>query len=389
MATFELETSFNALPDSTILPNYAGHPVVQAKLLDFSTFKPLDSRQVYEALNTFFTDLDMIVIAHSDTLQPVPMSQMTLEALHQAVMSKLRSEAQALMGDEHLNVYNDLKAMVEANDESSANAMIELQQLCFRSVLEAISCSSVKKGALFSNPFTQTPILLLGGRGLYLSDKAKVAAAIAREKKAKKSSEKAPASKKAKKNSATTINPQGKPRRTISDDEDERNQQSEGSIDDVSCHGGDGDSPYDSEWAHSSDASAPATPVLAKQPQPEEPIQLTLTPSAQASDDTPRLPLNIQLAANPMVPLFSIPPPTPLGGTMGSVPVAAPTLKQSSRRKSKKGSKDKKKKAKKTKRSKSPSRSRSSSSSSVASVVLPPARPSADQVFCVYSSHLV
>jgi len=246
-----------------------------------------------------------------------------------------------------------------------------------------------KKGALFSNPFTQTPILLLGGRGLYLSDKAKVAAAIAREKKAKKPSGKAPASKKAKKNSATTINPQGKPRRTISDDEDEKNQQSEGSIDDVSCHGGDGDSPYDSEWAHSSGSSAPATPVLTKQPQLEEPIQLTLTPSAQASEDTPRLPLNIQLAANPVLPLFSIPPPTPLGGTMGSVPMAAPVLKQSSRRKSKKGSKDKKKKAKKTKRSKSPSRSRSSSSSSVASVVLPPARPSADQVFCVHSSHLV
>ena len=70
-----------------------------------------------------------------------------------------------MLRDEHLNVCNDLK---------------------LRSVLEAISCASVKKGALFSNPFTQTPILLLGGRGLYLSDKAKVAAAIAREKKAKK-----------------------------------------------------------------------------------------------------------------------------------------------------------------------------------------------------------
>ena len=54
----------------------------------------------FKALNTFLTDLDMIVIAQSDTLQPVPMSQMTLEALHQAVMNKLRSESQALLGDE-------------------------------------------------------------------------------------------------------------------------------------------------------------------------------------------------------------------------------------------------------------------------------------------------
>ena len=64
----------------------------------------LQTRQVFTALSSFLTDLDMIVIAHSDTLQPVPMSQMTLEALNQAVMNKWRSESQALFGDEHLNV---------------------------------------------------------------------------------------------------------------------------------------------------------------------------------------------------------------------------------------------------------------------------------------------
>ena len=67
MATFELESSLNSLQDSTILPNYEGHPVVQAKIVDFSVFKTYNARQVYDALSTFFVDPDMLVIAHSDS----------------------------------------------------------------------------------------------------------------------------------------------------------------------------------------------------------------------------------------------------------------------------------------------------------------------------------
>ena len=71
---------------------------MQAELLDFSTFRPSDAKQDYTALSSFLTGLDMVVIVHSDSLQPVPMHQMTLEALHQAVMNKLRSESSALLG---------------------------------------------------------------------------------------------------------------------------------------------------------------------------------------------------------------------------------------------------------------------------------------------------
>ena len=101
----------------------------------------------------------MIVIGHSDTPQPIPMHLMTLEALDEAMRQRLKTETQALLGDEHVNVYNDLKIMVENNDGDSA--MVELLQLCFRSVLEAISCASVKKGALFSCPFSQKPFYCL------------------------------------------------------------------------------------------------------------------------------------------------------------------------------------------------------------------------------------
>ena len=383
MATFELDSSFNSLPDSSVIPNYQGHPVVQAKLVDFSVFRPFNSKEVFHQLQTFFEGPDMIVIAHSDSPQPIPMSLMTLEALNEAMMQRLRNETQALLGDEHINVYNDLKMMVEANDDDSPQAMVELLQLCFTSVLQAISVASVKKGALFSSPFTQKPLLLLGYRGLYISDKAKVAAAV---KKIKKSAAKAASSGKPKKANAPAINPQGKPRRTISDEEEDN--QSEATIEDASSHGD--NSPYNSDWAHSSHSSRQATPVLEPQPLPsDEPVQLTLTPNDQAPAFTPRLPMNIHLPINPVVPLIPagvLGTPTALGGTLGSVPGASSTSKKSARRKSKKSGKSKK--AKKTKRSRSRSRSRSSSLSSVQSIVVPPPppvpKPSADQVFFLY-----
>ena len=74
MATFNLESSINALPDTPVLPCYEEHPVVQSKILDFAAFKHLGPREVYEALSSFITSMDMLVIAHSDTAQPVPIS---------------------------------------------------------------------------------------------------------------------------------------------------------------------------------------------------------------------------------------------------------------------------------------------------------------------------
>ena len=395
MAAFNLESSINTLPDTSVLPCFQGHPVVQSKLLDFSAFKSLGSKEVYEALSSFITGMDMLVIAHSDTAQPVPMHQMTLEALTQAMRTRLRSEAQALLGDEHVNNFEDLKAMVGSGDETAAQAMVELQQLCLRSVLESLSCASVKKGALFLCPFTQKPVLLLGSRGLFVTDKTRIAAAIAKENKAKKGSGKPAAGKKSKKGGTRTVNPHGKPRRTISDEEGDEDNLSNATVDDVSCHEGDGDSPYDSEFLHSPGSSARVTPVLAPLPQQEDPIQLSLTPVgpnsiAAVTDDIPRIPMTINLAPNPLVPLHSQTIPAgilgslnPLGGTLGSVNLAAVPLKKVSKKKSKKQNK---KKSKKSKRS----RSRSSSSSSLSSVEVPPPKPSADQVFCcVFTSHLV
>ena len=133
-------------------------------------------------------------------------------------------------------------------------------------------------------------------------------------------------------------------------------------------------------------SSTQVTPVLQPQLQPsDDPVQLTLT---LVNQDISRPLMNIQLPANPLVPLMTIPAgalgtPNPLGGTLGSVlvvPVAAAAMKYSSRKRAKKQNKGKK--SKKTKKS----RSRSSSSSSTSSVEVPPPKPSADQVFllCLY-----
>ena len=75
-------------------------------------------------------------------------------------------------------------------------------------------------------------------------------------------------------------------------------------------------------------------------------MQLSLTPlaptySAPTIDDTLRPPLSIQLTANPLLPLIpagALGPIYPLGGTLGSVPMASAPIKLSKKR-SKKHSK--------------------------------------------------
>ena len=67
MATIALETSVNTLPDTPILPNYVDHPIVLAKIVDFAIFQDCDPREVVFTLQTYFSGLDSIVIALSDT----------------------------------------------------------------------------------------------------------------------------------------------------------------------------------------------------------------------------------------------------------------------------------------------------------------------------------
>jgi len=154
MATFDLESSLNSLPDSTILPNYERHPVVKAKIVDFSVFKTYD--------------------AHSDSPQPIPMHQMTLEALHSAMLSKVTSEAQPLLGGEHKNVYDDLRLWWKLKLILHLKLCLNYFNCALGVFWRQLHAPVSKKGALFTNPFTQKPILLLGNRSLFITDKARV-----------------------------------------------------------------------------------------------------------------------------------------------------------------------------------------------------------------------
>ena len=62
MSTFDLETSVNALPDTPILPNFPGHPVVKAKILDFSMFKGFEPLDIKDKLTHYFSSCNMIVL---------------------------------------------------------------------------------------------------------------------------------------------------------------------------------------------------------------------------------------------------------------------------------------------------------------------------------------
>ena len=91
--------------------------------------------------------------------------------------SKVRSETQTLVGDENMNSFCSTRARVEADDGQSSSAMEDLLQWSFICILESIATRVVKKGVLYTNPFTQKPVLLLGNRGLFFSNKTRINAA--------------------------------------------------------------------------------------------------------------------------------------------------------------------------------------------------------------------
>ena len=174
MATFDLNLSvnLNALPDTPIIPNYLGHAhaVVKAKILEFlnSMFKGFDETEIKDQLIQYFSSMNMLVIKHTDTPQPVPIHLITLNALVETITQKLKFEPQPIVSDKDVNSLENLKAKVDANDEGSPAAMEDLQMFAYGCVLEAVVSRIFKKGALYLNPFTQKPILLLGNSGLFI-----------------------------------------------------------------------------------------------------------------------------------------------------------------------------------------------------------------------------
>jgi len=388
MATFSLESSVNALPDTTILPNFQDHPTVQAKLLDFSGFRDMNKDELVSALQNIVTAEDMVVIAASDSPQPVPIHQMTVESLCLALTTKKGTEVSALVSDESLNAFNNIKARVDRDDENSSEAVVDLQKLAFSLVLEAVVTRVVKKSALYHNPFTQKPVLLLGNRGLYFTDKAKINAAEARARKATLRASKSTARGNLKDDSMAHSLQDSRKRQAS---EDELSGQ-----EDFSCHGGDGSSPYSSEWERS--ASDSDETVMTNTPKSYQQEAMTsnlnlppnpspLTQSALAAHDGTftNFQRGINLTHNAILPL-NLGTPAVLGTPMAftNVPALAKQnlAKASKKMKSKKSDRKKSKKSKhSSRRKKSSSRSRSRSPSSPKSVVIPPPRPSADQVF--------
>ena len=111
---------------------------------------------------------------------------MTLEALEFAMTFTVKTEPQALLGDDNLNLFNNSKAVIEANDEGSADALEGILDLSYNCILEGIATRTVKKGALYPCSFAQRPVLLLRSRSLVFTDKGRIRAAEARIKKAAK-----------------------------------------------------------------------------------------------------------------------------------------------------------------------------------------------------------
>ena len=70
------------------LSYFQDHPTVQAKLLDFSGFRDMNEDELVAPLQNIVSSEEMVVIATSDSPQPVPINQITVDSLGLALSSK-------------------------------------------------------------------------------------------------------------------------------------------------------------------------------------------------------------------------------------------------------------------------------------------------------------
>jgi len=276
MSSLDLKTSFYALPDTPVVPRFQDHPVVQAKLFRVSDFGDFDRVEMEAALADIIPSKDNLVIYKVDNTAPVPITDMSLLMLAKVVLEKPRSETASIVPEGQLNAFNAL-----LGDCQGANAAVNrsneaaVHDYVYANTLEAISYKVIKEFVLYTCPFTQKLMALMGNRGLYTTDKQRCdnvqakmdkAAAVKQWEKEREESRKARlASKKSAKDSkrkrsdsSTSVSSVSSSSSESSNDSDnESGQVSAGYPGDLFCDG-----PNDSELSEVDWDAGKSTPVL-------------------------------------------------------------------------------------------------------------------------------
>jgi len=315
MAQIALESSWAKVPETPVLPYFADFPVVMGKKFAFSDFGPATYEQMLSVLPDIVGTKDTIVLSLGNGQKPIPFVELDLDELFQLVTTKVRSEPSSLIAEGNINVFKEMVTTAkEQNDEQARNVDF-VHDFVYVSFMEAVAAKVIKNFYKISDPFSGKPLILVGNRKLFTENKQKRDAA---EKRLAKKAEKL-----AKALEVRTADLQRKINSANQDDSDFYSSNG----DDVSCHGGrhSDTPPFSSSSGEESDVEFQGKSM------PKDTIPPALVGASQLGSSFTAL---------------GLPPPNPLGGTLGSVPVFTQDARSHKKRKSSKKSKKHQKKAK-------------------------------------------
>jgi len=321
MAQIALETSWAKVPETSVLPYFADFPVVMGKKFTFSDFGAPTYEQMLSALPTMVGPKESIVLSLGNGQKPTPFVNLDLDELFSLVTSKVRSEASAIIPEGNLNMFSDMVQTAKEQGPEQAKNVDFVHDFVYVSFLEAIAAKVVKNFYKITDPFSGTPLILAGNRKLFTENKQKRDAA---EKRLAKKAEKLA--------TALEVRTNDLQRKINAADRDDSDFYSSNG-EDVSCHGGrhSDTPPFSSSSGEDSDVEFQGKSM------PPDFIPPALVGAS-----------HMGLSANSL----GLPPPNPLGGSLGSVPVFAPDSHSHKKRKSSKRSKKHHKKAKYSSKSK-------------------------------------
>ena len=325
MAQNSLETSWQKVPETSVLPYFADFPVVRGKKFSFGDFGKVTYEQMLSALPAIVGAKENIVLHLGNGQNPVPYVKLDLDELFSLVTSKVRSESSSLVPEGNYNMFADMVATAKDEGPEQAKNIENVHDFVYVSFLEAVAAKVIKNFYKITNPFSGEPLILLGNRKLFTEDKNKREAA---EKRLVKKAEKMSVALEAR---ASDLQ-----RMKAAANSDHSDDYTSVGGDDLSCHGG----------RHSD------TPPFSSSSEDNSDVEFqgkSMPPDYFPPMDT-RSSADVNSGIGGLNPL-GFPIVNPLGGSIGSVPAFVGNS-QSRSHKKRKSSKKSKKHHKKHKHSK-------------------------------------
>ena len=177
MDSLALRQAWLALPDVPCIPDFGVDSVLMVKKVQISQYGAWSQLLIHEALVGLIPSKHCVVLAPSVGGVPVPITQMSMDALFVAATSQPKMETSAVIDSEFRLAFDNI--MVRGRDPDNAvslDAMEHLQDMTFEHFLLKIASNTVKWFVFFTDTSIQANIFLAGNRKIVSFDKTRIAA---------------------------------------------------------------------------------------------------------------------------------------------------------------------------------------------------------------------